>query len=212
MSGTLISRTSVTEGLCLPGFGSVGVCSWTPTQDHPCQHWHPLHPSGRRGRQPPPTPAATSAAAPPPYPSPTLPPFSRWPPRSGTSRARAPPPPAAPARPGSPNAVGAAVVVVAAAVALSDGDGDQRPKDDARCTPASLLRSPRFPFWGRGESPSRLSSPPRPRPLAHRLLDIQKDPASSACTPRPYANITPPPPLLPPPRHAHWPVPGRAST
>lgn len=48
---------------------------------------------------------------------------------------------------------------------------------------------------GAGERPSRLGSRPRPRPLAHRLLDVQKDPAPAEClvgfSPAPAPQITP---------------------
>lgn len=154
----------------LPIFGLVGACSWTPTQDYPPQPSHPL--SIRALRLPPTLRHISSGAAP--HPSPPLPPFSRWPPRCGTSRARAPPPPAAPAGPGSPSA---AAAVAAAAAAQSDAGRGRGPGSGAGCTRASLLRSPEDSVPGAGARPSRLSSPPQPRPLVRRLLDMQRGPA-----------------------------------
>lgn len=192
------------------------ACSWTPTQDHPLQPWHPL--SIRAPRPPPTLRHISSGAAP--DPSPPLPPFSRWPPRCGTSRARAPPPPAALAGPGSPTAAAAAAAAVAAAAARSDAGQGPGPGDGAGCTRASLLGSREDSVPGAGERPS--ASAPRPGP-AHwpaacricrkappRPGALPALPRPLACRPRPHADTTPPSPARPPPRHAHWPVPGSA--
>jgi hypothetical protein len=149
--------------------------SWTPTQDHRLQFWHLL--SIRAPRPPPTLRHISNGAAP--DPSPPLPPFSRWPPRCGTSRARAPPPPAAPAGPGFPSA--AAAAVVAAAAALSDA-GRARGRGMVRDAHASQLGSPEDSVPGAGERPSRLGAPPRSRPLARRLLYMQKNTAGHAHT------------------------------
>lgn len=174
MSKISISRALAREGLC-PGPLSLklwlrGDLFRTPTHAHPPHPWHPL--SIRAPRPPPTLRHISSGAAP--HPSPPLPPFSRWPPRCGTSRAGAPPPPAAPAGPGSPSAAAAAV---AAAAARSDAGRGQGPGDGAGCTRASLLRSREDSVPGAGERPSCLGSPPQPRPLAHRLRDMQENPA-----------------------------------
>lgn len=164
----------------LAGLGLPGACSRTPTLDHPLLSWHLL---SIRALLPPPTLRHISSGAAP-GPSPPSPPFSRWPPRCGTSRARAPPPPAAPAGPGFPSAAAAV-----AAAARSDAGRAQgrRLVRDASARASSAPR--RIPFRGRGSIPP---SAPRPGP-AHW---------PTACC---ICKRTPPPPQTTPP-YKYYPV------
>lgn len=177
VSPTPISRALASDGFeldpCLPSLGLVGRCSWSPHPGPPSPALaSSLHPGVAAASHPPPHQQRRR-----PPPEPPLPPFSRWPPRCGTSRAGAPQLPTAPAGQGSLSA-GAAAVAATAAARYDAGRG-RGPGAEGWCgmharEPALL---PEDSVPGVGERPSRPGSPPRPRPLARRLLDMREDPA-----------------------------------